>query len=132
MRLDWKEEVGGDSRALMPDGQIGMVQQLQQREEGVFFFLPCGRWRQEEAGLCTLPCSSPVIYHIVFFPLRLSFQHQTKRNGTRSNCPALQSLTQHTVMHKVFEVFVQLVFFPFLSFGPAICIILLLSRCTTS
>lgn len=52
---------------LMTDEHTGMVNQTQQREEGVFLFHIVSR--QEGAGLCTPLHNSHVIYLIVFFPL---------------------------------------------------------------
>lgn len=70
------------------DGRIGMVNQAQQREEGVFFHTGGGvRQRgQEGAGLCTLLLSSRVICLIVF-PHRPTVQlgqPQHKRAGAQS------------------------------------------------
>lgn len=73
--MEGDQDEGGDSGDfdacwLDADGRIGMVNQAQQREEGVFFHTGSGvpQRRQEGAGLCTPLHSSRVIYLIVFSP----------------------------------------------------------------
>lgn len=78
--MEGDQEEGGDSGGgwggsdacwLDADGRIGMVNQAQQREEGVFFFIQavvCGSRGRKGQG-CVLLHSSRVIYLIVFHPL---------------------------------------------------------------